>query len=171
MSSSSTDFLTPPSPDPALPVASAARADAGPARFELSAAFLLLRLFLGLRTLLAGVEKFENGGSYSVANYRQTMAHMAEGITTASFLPLWATRAFAQPLGYTLIVLGALLILGVKSRVTLVLTGLVYLGLAFGLMAVQEQQGTAWLGIYVGLIAGALVLVRHDRLALWPNRN
>ncbi|HVU25165.1 MAG TPA: hypothetical protein VHE13_13645 [Opitutus sp.] len=133
-------------------------------------AFLVLRLFLGLRTMLAGIEKFENRGTYSVANYRDNMHHMAEGITGASFLPLWMTTNFALTLGYVLTALGILLLLGIKSRVTLFLTGLVYVGLAFGLMAVQEQQGTAWLGIYIGLIAGALVLVRHDRLALWPDK-
>jgi len=136
-------------------------------RAEYTAAYWLLRLFIGLRTLMAGVEKFENKGTYSVANYHQTMQHIAEGITTASFLPLWATRAFAQPLGYVLIVLGALVLLGIKPRWTLTLTGLVYVGLSFGLMAVQEQQGVAWLGTYLGLIAGALVLSRHDRFGLW----
>jgi len=35
---------------------------------------------------------------------------------------------------------------------------------------VQESEGVAWLAIHVGLIAGALVLVRYDRFALWPNR-
>ncbi|HWA86091.1 MAG TPA: hypothetical protein VG710_07720 [Opitutus sp.] len=133
-------------------------------------AFLVLRLFLGLRTLFAGIEKFEKGGTYSAANYSDNMHHMAAGITGASFLPLWMTTDFAMTLGYVLTLLGGLLILGVKSRLTLFVTGLVYVGLAFGLMAVQEQQGTAWLGIYVGLIAGALVLVRHDRLALWPDK-
>ena len=49
-------------------------------------------------------------------------------------------------------------------------TGLVYVGLSFGLMAVQESEGVAWLAIHVGLIAGALVLVRHSRFALWPDK-
>ena len=64
-------------------------------RCEYAAAFFLLRLFLGLRTLFAGIEKFESKGTYSVANYRDNMIHMAEGITGASFLPLWSTRFFA----------------------------------------------------------------------------
>jgi thiosulfate dehydrogenase [quinone] large subunit len=99
------------------------------------------------------------------------MDHMAEGITGASFLPLWATKAFAHSIGYVLLALGALLLLGVKPRVTLTLTGFVYVGLSFGLMAVQEQQGLAWLGTYLGLIAGALVLSRHDRLCVWRDRS
>ena len=65
----------------------------------------------------------------------------------------------------------AALLLGLKTRATLVLTGLVYVGLSFGLMAVQESEGVAWLGIHVIMIAGALVLVRHDRFALWPTKH
>jgi len=139
-------------------------------RFEFTAAFLLLRLFLGLRTFLAGLEKFEAGGRYTFANYYANMDRMASGITGASFLPLWATKNFAHSLGYLLLLFGALILLGIKSRVSLTLTGLLYVGLAFGLMAVQESDGIAWLGVYVGMFAGALVLVRHDRFALWRDR-
>ena len=134
---------------------------------ELTAAFLLLRLFIGLRTLLAGVEKFESKGTYSFANYYENMGKMAQGITGASFLPLWLTRNFAHSLGYALVLLGAAVLLGVKTQTALILTGLLYVALSFGLMAVQESEGVAWLAIHVGLIAGALVLVRHDRFALW----
>ncbi len=140
-------------------------------RSEYTWAFLILRLFIGLRTFLAGLEKFESNGSYSFKNYYSNMKNMAQGITGASFLPLWATRNFAESLGYLLIVLGALVLLGIKTRATLLLTGLVYVGLSFGLMAVQENEGVAWLAIYVGLIAGALALVRFDRFALWPSRS
>jgi thiosulfate dehydrogenase [quinone] large subunit len=144
---------------------------AAPRASDCTAAFLLLRLFLGLRTLLAGIEKFEAGGSYSFENYYANMARMASGITGASFLPLWMTKTFALSLGYLLIVLGAALLLGLKTRCALVLTGLVYVGLSFGLMAVQESEGVAWLAVHVGLIAGALVLVRHNRFSLWADKS
>jgi thiosulfate dehydrogenase [quinone] large subunit len=142
-----------------------------PRNCDYTAAFLLLRLFLGLRTLLAGIEKFEAGGKYSFENYYTNMARMASGITGASFMPLWMTKSFAMGLGYILIVLGAALLLGLKTRWTLILTGLVYVGLSFGLMAVQESEGVAWLAVHVGLFAGALVLVRHNRFALWADKN
>jgi thiosulfate dehydrogenase [quinone] large subunit len=140
-------------------------------RCEYTWAFLILRLFIGLRTFFEGVEKFEKNGTYSFQNYYENMGRMAQGITGASFLPLWATRNYAHSLGYILLVLGAMLLLGVKTRATLILTGLLYVSLAFGLMAVQENEGVAWLAIYVGVIAGALVLVRHDRFSLWRDRS
>lgn len=140
-------------------------------RGELTGAFLILRLFIGLRTFMAGLEKFETNGSYSFANYYSNMKHMAQGITGASFLPLWATRNFADSLGYLLIVLGATVLLGIKTRASLFLTGLLYVGLSFGLMAVQENEGVAWLAIHVAIIAGALALARNNRFALWPDRS
>jgi thiosulfate dehydrogenase (quinone) large subunit len=137
---------------------------------EATAAFLLLRLFLGLRTLLAGLEKFEAGGNYSFENYYANMARMATGITGASFLPLWMTKSFAFALGYLLVLFGTALLLGLRTRCALVLTGLLYVGLSFGLMVVQEAEGVAWLGLHVGLIAGALLLVPHNRFALWADK-
>ena len=151
--------MTQPTPPPA------------PARCELTAAFLLLRLFLALRALMSCLEKFELGGSYSFANYYTNMTRMATGITGASFLPLWATKSFALPLAYILLVLGVALLLGIKTRLTLIVMGLLYIGLAFGLMAVQQGDGVAWLGVYLGLIVAALVLVRHNRFALWPDQH
>ena len=142
-----------------------------PNRCELTYAFLLLRLFLALRALMSCVEKFESGGTYSVANYTTNMTRMATGITGASFLPLWATKAFALPLGYILGVLGVATLLGLKTRLTLVVTGLLYTALAFGLMAVQQGDGVAWLGVYVGLVVAALTLVRYNRFALWPDQH
>jgi len=140
-------------------------------RLEYTGAFLLLRLWLGLRTLLAGVEKYESSGSYSFENYYRNMERMAQGITSASFMPLWMTKPFAFSLGYLLVVLGLALLLGLKSRLSLFVTGLLYVGLSFGLMAVQEGEGVAWLGMHIIMIAGALVLVRYDRFALWGDKN
>jgi thiosulfate dehydrogenase [quinone] large subunit len=140
-------------------------------RLEYTGAFLLLRLWLGLRTLLAGVEKFESGGTYSFENYYKNMGRMAQGITSASFMPLWMTKNFAHTLGYALVVLGLCVLLGVKSRLSLFATGLLYVGLSFGLMAVQEGEGVAWLGMHMVMIAGALVLVRYERFAILGDKN
>ncbi len=142
-----------------------------PGRCELTYAFLLLRLFLALRALMSCFEKFESGGTYSMANYTTNMTRMATGITGASFLPLWATKAFALPLGYFLGVLGVALLLGLKTRLTLVVMGLLYIALAFGLMAVQQGDGVAWLGVYLLTVVAALVLVRYNRFAIWADQH
>ena len=135
-------------------------------RCEYTAAYFLLRLFLGLRTLMAGLEKFEANRSYSTENYSANMTRMAEGISKNSMIPVWASKSFALPLGYILVILGLCILLGIKSRISLFLTGLLYTGLAFGLMAVQESEGVAWIGSQVLMFAVALALVRHNRFAL-----
>ena len=135
-------------------------------RCDYTAAFLLLRLFLGLRTLLAGLEKFEANKSFSFSNYTENMNRIATGISNYSLIPLWAAQGFALSLGFLLVGFGAAILLGIKTRAALFLGGLVYVGLAFGLMAVQEGDGVAWIGMQVLMFAAALTLVRHNRLAL-----
>ena len=139
-------------------------------RGEYTAAFIILRLLLGLRTLMAGLEKFEANKSYSTANYSENMTRMATGISNNSTIPLWAAKAFALPLGYMLTIFGLAILLGIKSRATLFLTGLLYVGLSFGLMAVQEGEGVAWLSVQVLMFAVALVFVRHNRFTLWGDK-
>lgn len=140
-------------------------------RCEYTAAFLLLRLFLGLRTFLAGLEKFEANKGYSMENYSTNMARMAKGISDYSFIPVWAANLFAQSLGFLLLIVGVAILLGIKSRWSLFVGGLIYVGLAFGLAAVQEGEGVAWLGMQVLMFAVALVLVRSERLAVWPEKH
>ena len=135
-------------------------------RCEYTYAFLIIRLWLGLRAFFAGLEKFEKSGSYSFQAYYENMARMAAGITGASFLPLWATKLFAMSIGYVLIVLGVTLLLGIKTRLTLLAHGLLYVALSFGLMVVQEGEGVAWLGMHVVLIVGGLLLAQYNRFAL-----
>jgi thiosulfate dehydrogenase [quinone] large subunit len=131
-------------------------------------AFLLLRLFLGLRLLLAGLDKYERDGAYSFAAYYTNARRIAAGIADHSFLPGWLTYPYAYTLGHLMLALGGLLLLGVCTRVLLVVAGLVFLSLAAGLMAVGEDGGVAWLGIHLLATAAALVLARHERLALGP---
>lgn len=140
-------------------------------RPEYTAAFLLLRLFLGLRTLLAGIEKFEANKSFSFSNYTENMTRMATGISNYSLIPLWAAKMFALSLGFLLVGLGAGILFGIKTRASLFLGGLVYVSLGFGLMSVQEGEGVAWIGMQVLMFAVALVLVRHDRFAIFGDRN
>jgi thiosulfate dehydrogenase [quinone] large subunit len=135
-------------------------------RGEYSCAFLMLRLFLGLRTLIAGLEKFEANKTFSLSNYTENMTRMATGISNYSLIPLWAAKMFALSLGFLLVGLGTAILLGIKTRSALFIGGLVYVGLGFGLMAVQEGEGVAWIGMQVLMFAFALVYVRHNRFAL-----
>jgi thiosulfate dehydrogenase [quinone] large subunit len=69
-------------------------------------------------------------------------------------------------LGPALIVTGVLLLLGLGTRVSLCLQGLIYIALTAGLILIKQDDGVAWLGIHIALIAFALTLARHNRFAL-----
>jgi thiosulfate dehydrogenase [quinone] large subunit len=41
-----------------------------------------------------------------------------------------------------------------------------YVALTAGLVLIDQPDGVAYLGIHMGLLAGAFVLVRHNRFAV-----
>ncbi len=129
-------------------------------------AFLSLRLFLAFRWIISAIEKFELNNEYSFANYSTNMKRMAGGIAGSSFIPQALATPYAYSLGIITLVVGVLLLIGVRTRCMLILTALLYISLSLGLMAVDENEGVAWLAIHVALTAGALVLLRHNRLAV-----
>jgi thiosulfate dehydrogenase [quinone] large subunit len=129
-------------------------------------AFLSLRLFLALRWIISAIEKFELNNEYSFANYYENMKRMGEGIASSSFIPSAMALPYAYSLGHLTMIVGVLLLLGVKTRWMLLATTALYVSLSAGLMAVEENEGVAWLAIHVALCIGALLLARHNRLAL-----
>ena len=84
--------------------------------------FLGFRLFLAFRWLFAGLDKFELDGTYSFANYYVNMDRMATGIAGSSILPLWSTKLFALPSGYLMLLLGLTILLGIKMRLSLIVS-------------------------------------------------
>jgi len=69
-------------------------------------------------------------------------------------------------LGYALVLLGLMLLLGLGTRLSLVLMAFLYTVLMIGLLLLRQEDGVAWLGVHIGLIAFALTLAKHNRFAL-----
>ena len=126
-------------------------------------AFLGLRLFLALRWFFAGMEKFGSPGNYSFENYYNKMNGMAGGIAENSLIPGFAAKLFALPMGYIMLILSVTILLGVKLRISLIVSLLLYVGLSVGLMATNEQHGIAWLGIHVIMSVMALKMVNNAK--------
>jgi len=59
-----------------------------------------------------------------------------------------------------------MLLLGLWTRLSLVLMAVLYTLLMVGLLLIHQEDGVAWLGIHLGLVAFALTLARHNRFAL-----
>jgi thiosulfate dehydrogenase [quinone] large subunit len=156
-------------------------------------AFLVLRGWLGVRALVTGIEKFaatttiqkplidpttgmeDPSGAmvemaqkvYGLGNYSAIPQSLKDKFALEPFMPHWMTTPFYAMLGPALILLGVMLLAGIASRTSLFLQGVLYIALTVGLILIKADDGVAWLGIHVMLIALALSLVKHNRLCIW----
>lgn len=155
-------------------------------------AMLLLRVWLGIRSLLTGVEKFAgvetvekplldefgeediSGAMVSVkekvygfSHYHGLPKPLYDKFAQEPLMPVWALDLYGALLGYGLIALGVTLLLGVAPRVSLFVSGLVYASLTVGLILINEAGGIAWLGTHMILIVLALMLTRYNRWSLF----
>ncbi|MDX2080593.1 MAG: hypothetical protein SFU53_07400 [Terrimicrobiaceae bacterium] len=126
-------------------------------------AILSLRLFLGFRFLLTGFGKFAEGvGGYLNGFVAGTVAEFAE----KTWIPGFLVYPYCVALGPVQILLGAAVLLGIKTRVALGLTALTYFSLAFGKMAMHEHDSVVGIGTQFLIAIVALCLVRFNRFAL-----
>ena len=154
----------------------------------LTYAFWTLRIWLGLRALLAGLEKFstkinvqqplldQNGVAdpsgavvevekkvYGFAHYQAIPDTLQDKFSNEPLLPGFLTTPFYIVLGYVLILLGVALLLGIRTREALFGMGLLYSILTIGLILIGQEQGVAWLGIHVLIVTAALALAPYNR--------
>lgn len=154
-------------------------------------AFLVLRAWLGVRALLTGIEKFgayktiqqplidPTTGQpdpnavvdikvkfYALANYNGIPAALQSKFANESLLPHFALTAFNYVLGPAFILTGIMLLIGLGTRISLFVQGLIYVALTVGLILIGQNDGISWLGIHVALIAFALMLAKNNKLAL-----
>src|ERR1700744_2245840 len=117
------------------------------------AAFLVLRLWLGFRALLAGIEKYGAYRSvqkplidpttgqpdasgvlvnvdikyYSLTNYSGIPSSLKERFNNEPLLPHFALSTFDHLLGPLFILTGIMLLIGLGTRLSLFVQGLIYL--------------------------------------------
>ena len=160
-----------------------------------SFAFLTLRLWLGVRSLLTGLEKFAGvetvqrplldefgdpdiSGAmvnvkekvYGFSYYEGLPKPLYDKFAAEPLMPIWALNLYSGVLGYILLLLGVLLVVGALPRITLFASGLVYTSLSVGLILLNESGGIAWLGTHVMLIALALAFVKYNKFAIAGNK-
>jgi len=127
---------------------------------------LLLRIWIGLRLLIAGFEKFQSGTTFSFENYHTKMGNFVTYFAEQTILPGWLATPYCYSLGYLLITFGFMVLMGVRPLLTYALAGLMFISLSFGLMLDNEASGVAWLGIHMILTVMALMLAKHNRFAI-----
>jgi len=159
--------------------------------YAATSAFLLLRLWLGLRAMATGLEKFAGKVSeqkplldefgqpdingtmvavehkvYALKYYQGLPAALHSKFAAEPLLPEFLMKPYAAVLGYALIIAGVMLVLGIATRTTLFINGLIYISLTFGLVLINESGGVSWLAIHLLLVVAALTLAQHNRFAL-----
>jgi len=160
--------------------------------WDFTFAFLVLRLWLGVRALFVGIEKFGvyqsiatplidpatgqpdasgvmvnvNVKSYAWANYAGMAASLRDKFAHDPLLPKFALVAFDRMLGPAFILTGIMLLIGLGTRVSLLAQAALYIALTVGLVLIDQDAGVAYLGIHAGLVAAAFLLAEHNRFVV-----
>jgi len=169
------------------------KADSGSrVNWDFTFAFLALRFWLGVRALFVGIQKFAayksvavplidpatgqpdasgvmvnvNIKSYALANYAGIPTALKDKFAHDPLLPKFALAAFDRMLGPAFILTGIMLLVGLGTRLSLLAQALLFIALTVGLVLIDQSDGVAYLGIHVGLVAGALLLAEHNRFAV-----
>ena len=151
---------------------------------------LLLRIWLALRAIVAGLEKYAGttvsdksvmiDGAvnsygltdatatkvYGFAYYHGVPKALMEKFASEPLLPEPALKLYDVILGPSLILLGLALLVGFATRFTLFAMGLLYASLTFGLILINENSGVAWLGIHITVIALMLFYSKYNKFEL-----
>ena len=120
-------------------------------------AYVLTRITYGVIFLFYGIGKFMGGLSNFVGGMNQQFAGK---------LPAFMVMPFAYVLPFGELISGALITLGLYTRLGLTLTGLLLIGLTFGLVMLGRADGVAHNLIYVLVNFVLLWFADLNRLSL-----
>ena len=150
----------------------------------------LLRLWLGVRAIQTGLEKFSGkvgseelvkiGGDpnayglvadekvklYGPQFYHGVPEALMGKFEKEPLLLGFGLKVYDVILGPALIVLGLTILLGIASRTSLFLLGILYTSLTWGLILIGQNDGVAWLGTHMILVVMALALAEHNRFTI-----
>jgi uncharacterized membrane protein YphA (DoxX/SURF4 family) len=138
--------------------------------FSLASAHLILRLFVALRLLMAGLDKFRAGNgpdtTFSLENYTKKSDAIANLMSTNSFLPAAMCQSYAHSIGYVLVLVGLWTAVGIFTNLSLLVAGLTFLSLGFGLAALPDDTEVVFIGIQVLITAAALATAKARQFSL-----
>lgn len=174
--------------DPNYQTSTAADLEKPPFFLNLTAAFIILRLFMGFRLTLSGLEKlgfWVGKGSTPLGDALAMKAYAGPGGWAANEglgdgrayniakpmldytnLHPKLVQAFILPLPYFMLVAGLLILLGLLNRFAWWFAGFIWFSLAFGQMLLPDENWVVALGLYVFMCAFALVIIDHNRLRI-----
>ena len=103
---------------------------------------------------------------YAISNYNGVPAPLYDKFINEPLIPEFALNIYNVVLGPALIILGLTLFLGIATRFSLFLMGLIYTSLTFGLILIKQDAGIAWLGVHIIMIVMALALAKYNKFTI-----
>ena len=97
-----------------------------------------------------------------------------ETFSASPLMPSFMVGPYSAVLGYALIALGLTVLLGICTRVSLFLMGLLYISLTWGFIILEPNMGPsaaagiAYLGVHMLTIVAALFLADYNKFELLP---
>ena len=146
---------------------------------DLTWAMLLLRAWIGLRMLAAGIVKFKSVSpdgqmTIKLENYYGD-GSAGSGWVNHAFEPFWKygglpepmARLYTSSLGWLMLLGGFLIFFGITNRLALVFGAAVMLSLSFGLFTLDDSQEIGYIAAQFGLFVAAIALAKHNRLMVF----
>ena len=142
-------------------------------RCEIAFANLILRLWVGLRLFMAGIDKFRDKATkeYALGDLsvlKKNAQPLFDNMTAETIMgkaPMLVS-SYIFVLSYALIIVGIWVIIGLFTRLGLLLAGFLFVSLSFGLMALPDDDQAVFRGIEVAITAFALVTCAHNAISL-----
>lgn len=153
--------------------------------------FWVLRIWLSVRAIVTGIEKYAGTSSstalvdvagepnaygltesvsiksYGLEFYQGVPQALYAKFSKEPLIPEFSLFLFNAVLGPALIILGLTLLLGIATRTTLFLMGLMYTSLTVGLILIKQDAGIAWLATHILLVVMALFAAQYNRFELF----
>jgi len=135
-------------------------------------ACFFLRMWIGMRLLFAGLTKWkgtneETGlAEFSPSHGAKVMENITGVMRANTPIPESMLAAYATFLPWALVITGIWVIIGLFTRISLIVAGAVILSLSFGLMLLPDDVDVVRRGVELIVIALALMTVKHNILAV-----
>lgn len=134
-------------------------------------ACFLLRMWIAMRLILAGITKFLGKNEEAEWELKQeNAAALMENITgtmkTQTPIPQWMLDQYAGVLPFALVGVGCWVAIGLFTRISLIAAGFIILSLTFGLLMLPEDVEGTMRGIEIIVVALALITAKHNILAV-----
>jgi thiosulfate dehydrogenase [quinone] large subunit len=130
-------------------------------------ACFFLRMWIGMRLMFAGLTKFlnkndEGGWSFDQEKAGKVMGSITETMKANTAIPEAMLGPYATVLPWALLIVGAAVMLGICTRISLFLAGGLVLSLSLGLMLLPDDTAAVERGVEIIVVGLALMTVKHN---------